>query len=163
MSRCGSISPAPNLPALRRKNLEAGDPPEVTTESGSIAEGVEFFHIQFGIDTTGDGTANYYTSNASGGKLTDILAGQYPVSARIFVLIRSREPVGEYTDDKVYQLGDITLCTTAAGATCTISLNDIYADLTPAVPVNKFYRRVYTTTVQIRNRAYTSQMNKAEI
>ena len=56
---------------------------------------------------------------------------QDAVSTRIYLLARSVEAVPRYTNSKIYRLGDLTLG----------PFND------------RFYRRVYTTTVLLRNPA----------
>ncbi len=54
------------------------------------------------------------------------------VTARIYVLARSIEPDAGYTNNKVYQLGDVQK---------DYSSNS-----------DSYHRRVFTTTVQLRNR-----------
>jgi type IV pilus assembly protein PilW len=51
------------------------------------------------------------------------------VTARIFLLVRSINPVTGYVNDKTYNLGSKTI----------------------AAKNDAFYRRVYSTTVQLRN------------
>ncbi len=58
------------------------------------------------------------------------------VSARLFLLARSIEPDPHFTNDTEYVLGDATVPVTNDG----------------------FYRRVYTTTVALRNTASRSLM-----
>lgn len=90
-----------------------------------MAEGVENFHIQFGIDGgDADQAADYYTGAPSATELDDA------VSARIYVLIRSRQATPGYTNTKTYHLGDVAV---------------------DPNPDDGFYRRVYSTTVQLRN------------
>jgi type IV pilus assembly protein PilW len=99
-----------------------------------LVEGIEDIQIEFGINTgTGTGigiTPSYYTSNPDSGQLTNA------VTARIYVLVRSREP--ETTAlNRTYKLG-----------------------VKPATTPNDFYRRrVFTTTVSLRNPAYQNFMN----
>jgi type IV pilus assembly protein PilW len=117
------------FPRLCRRVLAAG--PALAEEC--IAEGVENFQIQFGLDLTGDGTANAYVSGlestpAAGGPPESALV----VSARITVLVRSLRPDPTYVNDKVYDLGDPGLGTLGP-------FND------------NFYRRVFSSTVMVRN------------
>jgi len=55
----------------------------------------------------------------------------YGLSARISVLVRTTQLDGSYTDPKTYSFAD-------------------YA-LTPAAAVAHYHRRIYSTTVQLRN------------
>jgi type IV pilus assembly protein PilW len=101
-----------------------------------LVEGIEDIQVEFGINTgTGTGigiTPAYYTNEPSGGELTNA------VTARIHVLVRSREP--ETTAlNRTYRLGIKTF--------------------TPVAPDNLYRRRVFTTTVSLRNPAYQNFMN----
>lgn len=92
---------------------------------GCLAEGIEGFHIEWGVDTDLDGVANQYIASPTAAQLEDA------VSARLYILVRSATGDVAYTNDKTYNLGDI-----AVGP-----FND------------NFYRRVYSTTVTLRNPA----------
>jgi len=114
------------IPSLFRKTL--GGPAGATamqTEDGGVAPGIEYFHIMFGIDTNGDGVADAYKSVPTASEI----AGA--ISARIYVLARSMSQDIAYTNNKSYQLGDVT------------------KDFSGS-PDN-FHRRVFMTTVKIRN------------
>ena len=91
---------------------------------GCLADDVQDLHIQFGIDTDGDGVANQYLSNPTLAQLGTA------VLARVFLLMRATDPDRNYTDQKTYQLGD----TPPLGP---------FAD--------NFYRKVLSTTVSLRN------------
>ncbi|MFH0342258.1 MAG: PilW family protein [Chromatiales bacterium] len=93
-------------------------------EDGCLADDVQDLHIQFGIDTDGDGVANQYLSNPTLPQLGTA------VLARVFLLMRATNPDRNYTDQKTYQLGD----TPPLGP---------FAD--------NFYRKVLSTTVSLRN------------
>jgi type IV pilus assembly protein PilW len=96
-----------------------------------LAEGIEDLHVQFGIDTDGDGVANQYVSDPTQAEANTA------VSARLYVLVRSAEEDHGYTNTKSHRLGDIVIP----------AQND------------KFYRRVYNTTVTLRNSANRLQLN----
>jgi type IV pilus assembly protein PilW len=118
------IANSNGTPMLTRMRLRPGAP-TMEREPGDLAEGIEHFVVQFGIDNDGDGIANQYVSNPGPA------IGNSAVSARVFVLVRSRDPIAGYTNAKEYQMGAQTLP----------AFND------------GFYRRVYTTTVALRNPA----------
>lgn len=120
-----------NVPTLYRKYLRPGAVPTMQTEAGGIAEGIESFRIQFGVDTNRDGVADQYLSNPTPAQM------QLAVSARIYILARSTGPDPAYTNTKHYNLGDLT----------GLEFNDNY------------YRRVYTTTVVLRNPANMLRLN----
>ena len=123
------IGSADGVPSLYRKSLQGLS---VTETNGGVARGIERFRIVFGIDnealdgnsaTRPDGIPNYFTSTPSTDELEAV------VSARVFVLARSIQPVNGYTNNKTYILGDLNLG----------NFNDNY------------YRRVFSTTVRVRN------------
>ena len=94
--------------------------PEFTTEE--VAEGIERFNIQFGIDTSSDGVADFFSSSPTDAELLNA------VVAKVYVLARSKNEVTGYNNSKTYRLGDV------------------------AVPVNdSYYRRVFSTTVSMKN------------
>lgn len=97
-----------------------------------LAEGVEDLHLQFGVDTDNDGIANQYLSEPA---LADM---ESAVTARVYVLVRSADPVAGYEDTNSYVLGDVTI----------------------APPNDAYYRRVYTSTVALRNPIYLHVLNQ---
>jgi type IV pilus assembly protein PilW len=88
-----------------------------------LVEGVEEMQIEFGIDSNGDGVAERYEDNPTAAQLTEA------VVARVYLLIRSLTEIVGYTNAKAYQLGQKPV----------VAKNDGYM------------RRVFTTTVQMRN------------
>ena len=90
-----------------------------------FAEGVEQFYVQFGIDTDNDSIANQYKSNPTIAEMNSA------VTARIYVLVRSATADALMVNSKAYTLGDLSIA----------AAND------------NFYRRVFNTTVQLRNPA----------
>lgn len=109
------------IPALCRLTISDVD----LTTTQCIAEGIEDFHVQFGIDTDQDAVANLYTSTPD---LTEL---ENAVSARVYLLARSIDPDPHYTNDTQYVLGDAVIAPANDG----------------------FYRRVYSTTIALRNAA----------
>lgn len=99
-----------------------------------IAEGIEDLHIQFGIDTDNDGVANQYKSSPSLAEM------EQAVSARVFVLARTSARDPYFEDSKSFTLGDVSL---------------IQGDLTGV----NYYRRVFTTTVMLRNLVNLNLLN----
>lgn len=96
-----------------------------------LAEGIQDLHVQFGIDTDSDGYANQYLSEPTQAQVATA------VTARIFVLARSSDTDSFYTNDKTYTLGDVSLG-----------------------PFNDgFLRRVYSSTVVLRNTIGRSLIN----
>jgi hypothetical protein len=90
-----------------------------------LVEGIEEMHIEFGIDTDNDGVANQYMAAPAAAEIDNA------VVARVYLIVRSlRElPDIQNQDTKSYQLGQRTIA----------AKNDGYL------------RRVFSTTVQIRN------------
>jgi type IV pilus assembly protein PilW len=127
-------------PTLYRKslqglNLGGSNDLRMDTEGGGIAEGVEYFHVTWGIDqevvdgdaaTLPDGQPNYFVSAPTAAE------GPGVVAAKIYLLLRSKNHDVTYVDDKQYTLGDVTLPPTG-------TFND------------NFKRKVFSTTIKIRN------------
>ncbi len=134
------------IPALCRLDLvgtgmgRPTSPPNgtVDTDAQCIAEGIEDMRVEFGIDTDNDGVANQYTSTPTVAQM------EQAVTARVYLVARSSEPVPFYVNDKSYQVG--------AGVDATSP--------TGGWPANDaFYRRVYTTTAKVRNSVSLNLLN----
>ena len=95
------------------------------TAGECLAHGVEHFNVLFGIDTDNDAIPNTYKSNPTAAEMAQAM------TARVYVLVRSESEDPAYTNTKTYVLGDLTIA----------AAND------------NFYRRVFTTTVALRNPA----------
>jgi len=88
-----------------------------------LVEGIEDMQIEVGIDTDDDSVPNQFEDSPTAAQLADAVA------VRIYLLVRSVNDISGYTNEKTYTLGS-----KAVGAQ-----ND------------GFIRRVFTTTVQMRN------------
>lgn len=112
-----------------------GDPPRMSlwrktggaVTSDEIAEGIDRMEIQYGIDTTGDGRADAYVSAAG---VTNWAA---VVTLQVALLARAPEAYGTDLDTQTYVLFSSPA-------------------LLQAGPFNdRFQRKVFTTTVAVRN------------
>lgn len=112
------VSTASGTPTLYRKKLLGN----LWQASEEVATGIEMLRLEFGVDTNHDGTVNHFVAPDSADMST-------VVSARLFILARTQNPVMSYIDSKTYHLGSATL-----------TPNDHYA------------RMVFQTTVNLRNR-----------
>ena len=92
--------------------------------SRCLVEGVEDMQIEFGIDTDGDGIANRYKVAPVGAEL------ERAVTARIYLLLRSIIEIAGYRNHLNYVLGQKRVAAKDDG----------------------FLRRVFSTTVHLRNR-----------
>ncbi len=104
----------------------------VLDEATCLAEGVEDMHLQFGVDTDQDGVPNRYLVEPTEADMEGV------VSARIYLLVRSSTAVPHYTNAKSYTLGDVAIAAANDG----------------------FFRRVYSTTVAMRNSANLNLLNQ---
>ena len=118
-----SFNPADGIPSLCRGFLDNSSPPDMITEC--LIEGVENLQIEFGVDDDDDFIADYYTGSPTAAELFD------SVSCRIHVLLRSLKPIPSYINDKAYSMGSVNIA----------AANDGY------------FRRVFSTTVLLRNPA----------
>ncbi len=127
-----TATPGDGIPTLCKKYLSVttGGTPEPTMSEICLAEGIEHFHVQYGLDTDAvkDGVANIFVSNP-----TAVQVSKEAVSAKIFVLVRAKTEDPTFTNTKTYSLGDRT-----------VAVNDNY------------YRRVYSTQVVLRNPLHTT-------
>ena len=114
-------TPGDGIPTLCKKTLETGAPPTMVTEC--VAAGIEDLQVEFGLDNDGDGAPNNYIANPTLAQL------QQAISIRIYLLARGAESDIAYTNDKVYSLSNAPI----------------------VAPADNFYRRVYTTTVVLRD------------
>lgn len=111
------------IPSLCRGFLQNSSPPAMSTEC--LVEGVENLQIEYGVDNDDDSIADYYTATPTASEIFD------SVAARIYVLVRSLNQIPNYTNDKAYNLGSVNIAAANDG----------------------FFRRVFSTTVILRNPA----------
>ena len=94
------------LPTLKR--LELGSGPAMGNVM-SIAEGIEQFQVDYGVDVDGTGSVgNFYQCISASGMPVTYETGckwQDVVAARISILARNSERSSGYTDDRTYNLG----------------------------------------------------------
>lgn len=118
------------VPTLVRRQLGNSDP--ATMVEVAVAEGVETFTLQVGLDANADGVPDSY-ANATATNISTAL------TARVSLLIRSRKPQADYDDRAyTYDLGGGTTYNCAA-TTCA-----------------PFRRFVVTDVVQMKNYAYAA-------
>ncbi len=120
-----SNTPADGIPTLCAANLRQLGIQNDGNEC--YAEGVENFQLEFGVDSDDDGVADYFEPDPDADEL------RASVAVRIYLLMRSINPItgGQEQGNRSYQLG--------SAAT--------------AGPYNdNFYRRVFSTTVLLKNR-----------
>ncbi len=115
------------IPSLCRLDLDDTDLDALSC----LAQGIEDMHLEFGVDTDQDGTANRYTATPSTAEMETV------VSARIHILARSDQPVPYYTNTKSFQLGGVAIPAANDG----------------------FLRNVFSTTVALRNTASRNLFN----
>lgn len=118
-----SVTNGDDVPTICRAYLENSDPPDMTNEC--LVEGIENIQLEIGVDNDNDFIADYYTSAPTAAELFDA------VSARVWVLARSVNAVPGYVNDKAYNLGGVNVAAANDG----------------------FYRRVFTSTIVLRNPA----------
>ena len=113
---------AEGIPTLFRKSLSGNTWGSVE----EVALGVEKMHLQFGVDSTGDGVANSFRDATNAAWDDD---DNYVVSAHIYLLIRSEAENAASSDTKTYQLGSVSI----------------------GAPSDHYQRVVFDTTVNLRN------------
>lgn len=88
-----------------------------------LVEGIEDMQIEVGVDTNDDSVPDFFDPNPTAAEI------QEAVVVRIYLLVRSVEDISNYTNDKTYTLGSKNIAAKNDG----------------------FMRRVFSTTVQMRN------------
>jgi type IV pilus assembly protein PilW len=117
------------IPTLYRKTLDGNG---MATETGGVAQGIEYFHVTFGIDAGNDGVPDFYVAQPTTAEM------RAAVTARLYVLARSLTQDHQYNNNKVYTMGSVV------------------RDYSNAP--DHYYRRVFTTTVQLRNQVHRTRL-----
>lgn len=137
---CTGAAGEDTIPTLKRLEL---------TASGSITivplvEGIEYFKVEYGVDTGPLAAANVNTGLVGDGTVDRYY--QTPpdwttvIAAKVYLLARNTEATADFTDSKTYKLGSA-----AATDNITVPL---------ATGANaKYKRHVYTAAVQLVNLA----------
>jgi type IV pilus assembly protein PilW len=97
------------------------------TTTRPLVEGIENMQFDYGIDTTGDGAPDSYTTNPAAGQWKEVM------TVRVNILARNIEKTTGYTDIKSYRLSAV------AGGVTVPALNDSYK------------RHVYSQVVRLIN------------
>lgn len=114
-----AVSAGDSLPTLCVESLELS-----AMTSSCLVEGVENLQFEFGIDSNDDGVPDQFEAAPTAAELSNAVA------IRVYLLMRSFNPIPGYTNDKSYTLGSA---------------------LTSYKPNDGYFRRVYSTTVLLRN------------
>lgn len=115
---CGAQAiPSLWLVQLNPNNGTPDDPIE-------LVPGVESLQVQWGVDSTGDGSVDSYMNAA------ETMDWQQVVAARVWILVRSACPEQGHTDERTYRMGNASL-----------------------TPNDSFRRQLYVSTVMLRNTA----------
>jgi type IV pilus assembly protein PilW len=131
--------PGDGIPTLKRAELRYADN-QLTFKTVPLAEGVENLQLEYGIDTSGNGSVGVTTSSPAGANGCTLPAcavsnWRNVVAVRLHVLARSPSTTPGWTDSKTYNLG-----TAADGSART------------AGPFNDGYKRhVFQTFVTLAN------------
>lgn len=104
-----------------------------------LVEGIEQFHVEYGLDTDSDGAPDVYVNDPNDYPAGACLAAckvanwMNVVTAHVYVVSRGLEATPGYSDAKTYQLGSLSF--------------------TPASGVAAFRRHAYSALVRITNPA----------
>jgi type IV pilus assembly protein PilW len=72
------------------------------TTTRPVVEGIENLQFDYGVDTTGDGAPDSYTTTPAAAQWKDVMA------VRVNILARNIDKTAGYTDTKSYQLSAVT-------------------------------------------------------
>lgn len=118
-SECGGSS-ADNTPTLKMAELRG-----TAMTVLPLVEGIEQMVLEYGIDTTGNGTASSFGTESATTDWGNVVA------MRLHLLSRTTEPSPGFTDSKTYTLGNSTITLSAES--------------------KPFKHRVYTSTMRLTN------------
>lgn len=104
----------------------------MTTEL--IAQGVEDMQVEYGIDTDTDGYADRYVTDPTAAEMLQV------TTCRLYLLMRATERDENYTNNHTYTYSN--------------------AALSPYTPADNYYRRMFSTTVKVRNNAANLMLNR---
>lgn len=87
------------IPTLKVKELDpAGTGVFITTP---LVEGIEYFQVEYGIDSNIDGAADSYVATCG----TDAVCWSNVIAVKLYVIARNTEPTVGYTNTNTYTLG----------------------------------------------------------
>lgn len=109
-----TASGADTVPTLRRVDVKPGG--SVVTP---IVDGIENLQVQYGLDTTGDGSTDSYTDTPP----TTAAAWADVVGLRVYLLSRNNDATGGYVDSKTYAMGPVSV--TPGGAFKRHAYNEV--------------------------------------
>ena len=105
------VNTNPRLPTLKRLELSS-DGTNAAMSIVPLVEGIEYFKVEYGIDTTptavdpsthsiGDGVPDTYVASPSAAQWGNV------VTVRVHILARNVKSTDDYTDDKTYTLAGV--------------------------------------------------------
>ncbi len=112
-----------SVPTLKKIELDG-----TTWTTTALVEGIEEFHVEYGLDTSGDGAVDSYTATPA-----SVDDWRNVMTVKLWLLARNLEASPDFTDGKTYTLG------AAAPETYT--------------PGGSYRRHVYSSLVRIQNAA----------
>jgi type IV pilus assembly protein PilW len=122
VATCGVCSPNDGIPTLKVLERRAG-----TLSESVVADGVENLSVEYGLDTTGDGVVDSYTTTPTTAQLKDLVA------MRVRVIARTTEQIAGYVDGK------------------TIGGEGGLVDFTPATADQAYKRKAFVELVALPN------------
>ncbi len=135
---------AEGIPSLFRVGFAEASSTELPlANQEELVDGVRSMQILYGIDADSDGVPEQFLAAGTAGLQTrnDWLS---VISVRIALLMETVDAISRGTDDNVYDVGDVRFCRAGIVPTpnpvCTVAL-----------PSDGRRRRVFQTTVSIRN------------
>lgn len=108
VANCDVCSPSDNTPTLKVSELVYSSG-SLQIVARSLAPGIENLHLEYGVDTTGDGASdNVRLSNDDPIGSSPGFNWQDVMSVKAYVLVRDLETTAGYTDSNEYVLGSRT-------------------------------------------------------
>ena len=102
ISRCSGNVCANNIavdiPTLKMEEFVGG-----TRSTVPLVEGIQNMQLDYGIDTSGDGAPDSYTTTLTAANAPNVM------TIRAHLLARNNEPTGGHTDTKTYNLGGVAV------------------------------------------------------
>ena len=110
IATCDVCSPTDNLPTLKVAELANSGGLQIAVRS--VTPGVENLHLEFGVDTTGDGAADGFQVSNADPINTPPFNWQDVVSVKVYALTRDQDTTAGYSSSKEFPMGARTLVIT---------------------------------------------------
>lgn len=112
---CGTANDD-GIPTLKVVELDVDPSDSVLKmlEPQVLVPGVDHLHVEYGIDSSGDGNVDAYQQSSSAPTISAPFAWQNVMSVKVHAILRDLDPTTGFADNRTYTLGSRAVTFTAA-------------------------------------------------